>query len=134
MKFKKSQITVIEVSFIFILFFGVISFFVVKPCVSEINYQKSIDSVADSIYYSEYFRSIIMDEDLTDSIKTEDWSAFESFMDSILPTYDFVISNVTLSETLYSCDGDFKEFAERIISIKNNDIFEYRTFRIGVCY
>ncbi|MDA3856503.1 MAG: hypothetical protein PF569_09690 [Candidatus Woesearchaeota archaeon] len=135
MKFNKSQITVVESSFILLLFLGTIVFLVVKPSLSsELNYQKNVDTIADSIYYSETFRDIIMLEDLTTDTKSEDWSKFELVLNSSISDYDFSISNGTLSESLYSCDGDFKDFAERVISIENNTVSEFRTFRIGVCY
>ena len=134
MIFNKGQITVVEAAFIFMLMVGAIGYFVAKPLNSSLSYQKNIDSLADAIYYSENFRILFMDEDLSILSKSGDWSSFENFLNSSVFEYDLLIGNFTYNKTIYSCEGDFKEFAERVISIRDNDYVDFRYFRLGVCY
>lgn len=131
---KFAQFSVIELSFVFLLFIFSISFFSAKSNVENVDYGYSVESFLDSIYYSEDFRSLMLDEDLSNGAITEDWSSFEEIVGRNFNSYSIAISNLSISKNIATCTGDFKYVSERLISIENNDNFEFRMISLGVCY
>ena len=132
---KKTQISIIEIPLLLLLF---ISFLFIPGILHQSetkDYKLSIDSFFDSIIYSEDYRDIFMDENLSKLSITEDYSNLKIVLDKVFIHYDLSISNLTVEKKIFSCEPIFNKYvSERIISIKNNDNFEFRKIILGVCY
>lgn len=134
MKSIKSQISIIELPFVFLFFSVFIGYIYFNPVDISYNSQESLDSFIDSIYYSENFRDLIFSEDLSNSAVTEDWSNLQIDLDSAFSNYELLIANKTVSKTIFSCNSSYEEvFTQRILSIQNSSVFEFRKITLGVC-
>lgn len=135
MNFLKSQISIIELPLLLLMFSGFLFFYggLFEP--EEIDYKLEVDSFLDSIIYNGDFRSLFLDEDLSVIVISDDWSNFEDLLNDSFLNYEIILSNLTIEKTIYSCDAThWKYMTERIISIENNENFEFRLIRLGVCY
>lgn len=132
---KKSQITVIEISFVLLLFIFVIGYFSLDFKSSQNDYVYNIDSFLDALDYSNEYRINIMQEDLTNIAITEDWSNLEILLNNSFNYYEFIILNSSHSKVIFSCNATInKYFTERIVAIEDNDNYNFRRIRLGVCY
>jgi len=134
---KKTQISIIEIPFIFVLFSFIIGFlyFTSNSNLNLDTEDLTISSSLDSIYYSEEFRSNILKEDLSITNPSQNWSNLSIYLNKIFLEYEFVISNSTTEKKIFSCNAKYsKKYFERIISIENNTNFKFRKIKLGVCY
>lgn len=132
---KKSQISVIEMAVVLGLFGAFSIYFGSLVEVNQVDYQFQIDSLLDSIYYSEDYRSVIMSEDLTSSELSQDWDEIINFIEEDVENFEIVVGNLSNEKIVTFCTGVYhKSFSEKVISIEDNDNFEFRKIRIGVCY
>ena len=133
---NKSQFASIEIILLILLFAFSTAYFY-KPIDSTLqDYKLNIDSALDTIYYSDDYRSIIMNEDISLSSHTEDWSDINTTLSDFYRNFELILSDDNLSKNIFSCSGDFntKYYTERVIAIEDNDNFEFRKLRLGVCY
>jgi len=94
-----------------------------------------IDSSLDSLYNTNSFRDTIMVEDLSNSNIIENWDPIFSYLNSSFLNYELILSNLTTSKIIKSCNATTEKYlSERIFAIKNNTIYEFRMLRLGVCY
>lgn len=132
---RKSQISVIELPFMFLLLGFILFYFYSSIDFNETSHKLEIESFLDSIYYSENFRTQIFQEDLSSLIVTSNWSNFSQIASSSFLNYELIISNNTVSKKIFSCNSTYnKYYAENILSIENNNNFEFRKIMFGVCY
>jgi len=133
---KKSQISAFEMTMATILLFSSIMYFGYYIDEKNIGFHKTqIDSFLDTMYYSEDFRNIMMNEDLSQEALTEDWTNVSLLLNTSFRSYEILISNETLTKTIYSCtEVSGKEYSEKIIAILDNDYYEFRKITLGVCY
>ncbi len=131
---NRCQFSVIEMTFVFLLFLFAVTFFVSKSNIAQVDYKYNVESFLDSIYYSEDYRDLFFDEDLSNIAITQDWSTFNDFVNNSFNNYEFVLSNNSVSKNIITCDGDYKYYSQRVISIKDNSNFEFRKIKLGVCY
>lgn len=132
---KQSQISFVEFVLVFLLFGFLFTTLHYDTNLSEKDYKLTIDSFLDSIYYSENYRSLIIDEDLSKSTLTGNWTNFQAQLNKSFTNYEFIISNSSYSKKIYSCSAIYnKYYVERFISIKNNTKYDFRKIKLGVCY
>lgn len=132
---KKTQISVIELPMLFLLFGFALVYFNTSLDFNDIDYKLRIDSFLDSLYFSENFRNTIYNENLSSNSITSNWSNFSNLANSSFLKYELIISNNTISKTIFFCnDSNNKYFKEYILSIQNNTNFEFRKIKFGVCY
>ena len=133
---KKAQISAFEMTMATILLFSSIMYFGYYIDEKSIGFHKTqIDSFLDTMYYSEDFRNIIMNEDLSQVTLTEDWTNISLLLNTSFRNYEILISNETVTKTIYSCTEDSgKEYSEKIIAILDNDYYEFMKITLGVCY
>ena len=133
---KKTQISAFEMTLATILLFSSIMYFGYYIDEKNIGIHKTqIDSFLDTIYYNEDFRIIIMSEDLSQASLTQNWTTFSTLLNTSFKRYEILISNETVTKTIYSCtEISGKEYTEKIISILDNDNYEFRRITLGVCY
>ncbi len=134
--FKKSQIAFFEFTLVFLLFgFIFTSNILIQNNDIEKDYKVTVDSMLNSIYYLEDFRNITLDEDLSQSLITQNWDNVETILNSSFNNFELIISNNTVSKKIFICSATYnKIYNEKIISIKNNTKFEFRKITLGVCY
>lgn len=133
----KSQLSIVEVAFVLLLFSFVAVYFSFDFDLNEQkNYQVNLDSSLNSIYYSESFRNKIMSEDLSVEAFTNDYGDLESLLENMYVNYEFIISDDVNSKKIFTCsDSSMKYYSEKIISISDSgNIYNFRKIRIGVCY
>lgn len=132
---RKSQISVIELPFMFLLLGFILFYFYSSIDFNETSHKLEIESFLDSIYYSENFRTQIFQEDLSSLIVTSNWSNFSQIASISFLNYELIISNNTVSKKIFSCNSTYnKYYVENILSIENNNNFEFRKIMFGVCY
>jgi len=132
---KKSLISVFEIGFLFFLFTGTLIYINLVPQPTNQDYKFTIESSLNSIYYNQNNRMVFMNEDLSTTTVNGDFSNISNYLDSIFLNYELIISNNSVSKTIFSCNSTSEKFyGEKIISIRDNTIFEFRKIRLGVCY
>lgn len=132
---KKALFSVIEIPMLIVLFVSAFVYFGTVDQSNDINYKYSIDSVLDSIYYSESYRNLIMDENLTSPSVEEDWTNVSDVLSEVFLNYELILFDDVDEKLIFSCSSKFnKYYTERVISIKDNDNFGFRKVRLGVCY
>lgn len=132
---RKCQISIIEYSFVILLIITGFGYLYNSYSVETSDYKFTVESLLDSVYYSEDYRNIIMDEDLTNINIIQDWSSLLNLLEENLGKFELVISNDSNEKVLALCnETTTKIFSERIISIKDNSNFEFRKIKLGVCY
>lgn len=136
MKYSKfAQISFFEFVLIFLLFGFLFTSSIYDSKTIDKDHKIGVDSFLDSIYYSEDFRNLTFDENLSASALSEDWTQVQLLLDNSFNNYELILSNSSDSKHIFSCDAKYnKYYSERIISIKNNTRFEFRQLRLGVCY
>lgn len=130
---KKSLISVIEVSILALMFVMLLGY---------INSDFFIDSNSQVIYSESFFDTLLyydndvfLEEDLSVSSITANWSAITNLLNSSLISYSIEISNSTVNKTIFSCSENYgKHITERVVSIKDNSLYEFRIVRFGICY
>ena len=134
MEMKRAQISVVEGILMILLF---VFFFSSLTLYSQTTYTGSsvnLDSLLDSIYYSENYRDIIMNEDLSSEELSQDWSEIESVLNNSVGSYELILLNKTTNKKITECQASYgKNFEERIFG-SSQDEYEFRKLRIGVCY
>jgi len=134
-KSSKGLISVFEITFLFILFFSSITYFGILTNHEEKDYKFNIESSLDTLYFYEQNRVLFMEEDLSNLTTTGNWTNISNILNSIYLNYELVISNNSISKKIFSCNSsNEKYYTERIISIENNEIYEFRKIKLGVCY
>lgn len=132
---RRSQISVVEITLVLVMFASFIVYFGVLKQPVTTDHQIEIDSMADALYASEEFRERIISEELDIRLATENWSNISTILNSTFAEYELVVGNLTDEKKIEDCTGVYyKAYAERIITIKDNDNYDFRKFRIGVCY
>ena len=132
---NKSQITVIEVTLVAVLFAFTIPFLFTGSTPESSDYKYFTDSLLDTIHKNESYRSVFMDESLAAATRSEDWSAVLEFLNKSVTSYELVIANESVREAIVECTpSDFKYLSERIIAIEDNDNYEIRKLMLGVCH
>lgn len=136
MKFIKSQVSAFEMTLGIILLFSTVMYFGYYFGEQNIGVHKTqVESFLDTIYYGEEFRNILMDEDLSQVNLTQNWANVSTLLNNSFRSYEVLVSNETVSKTIYSCNGTSgKEYSEKIITIKDNNNYEFRKLTLGVCY
>ena len=132
----KAQITVVEMGLLFLLFGTILGVLGMHFYEDDSNYISQVDSFLDMIYYSNQFRSLFMGEDLGSSAISEDWIDLGVLLNNSFGSgnYEVILSNLSNSKKIYSCESNYeKYYVERILSINNNTLFEFRMIRLGVC-
>jgi hypothetical protein len=100
------------------------------------SYNYLVDSSIDAIYYSENFRDLIVSENLSVGILTQDWTEMQNILDYKFNNYELVIFNNTYEKVIFNgCDYDYKNkiIKERIVVLKNASSYDFRIIRLGVC-
>ncbi len=133
---NKSQIAVFEMIFAVILLISSIVYFgIYIPDQSNGLHKIQVESFMNSIYYNEEFRSNFIMENLSQSIVTENFNNLTYLLNKSFSNYGFKISNESISKTIFSCNETLgKEINQKLIAIKNNDIYEFRILTLEVCY
>ena len=132
---KLAQLSFFEFVLIFLLFGFLFTSVVYDFKIIPKDHKISIDSFLDSVYYSEDFRNLTFDEDLSQTTLSEDWGQLQLLLDNSFSNYELILSNISNSKYIFSCDAKYnKYYSEKIISIRNNTSFEFRQLRLGVCY
>ena len=78
-----------------------------------------------------------MDEELSVFFISEDWETLNSTLSKMYRNFEVIVSNGSVSKTVISCrEGNYttRYFSERVVSIRDNDRYEFRKLRLGVCY
>lgn len=132
---KKAQITVVEMSFVALLFAATLVYLVSPASSVSSDYRYNIDSFLDTINTDSEFRDLILAENLSNSTIDGDWSNVENLLNNSFRKYELRVLNETTSKLIYSCNTSYdKYFVERLISISNLTNYEFRKVRLGVCY
>lgn len=132
---KKSQITIVELPLLFLLFLFIVGNLFYSNDFSQVDHKLSIDSFLDSVYNSNEFRKQIMFEDLSTNNIVENWSNLSLYLNNSFSNYEFIISNSSVDKYIFSCNSSYnKIYSQRIVSIYNNSVFEFRKITLGVCY
>ncbi len=135
MMVKKAQISIIEFTFVMVLLSATIGYLIYSFPLQSQDYDITLNSMLDSIYYSEDYRAIFMDENLAVGAKTENWNSLSSVLNKTLGNYELILYDDTNEKYIFSCNETLgKKFSERIIAIKNNTLYDFRKIRLGVCY
>jgi len=140
MKNTKSQISIIEIIFIILLLSVFFSYYSYNPDMffQEKEYKNELNTIADSIYYSENYRDLIINENLTNnSIDYTKWNNFNQTISKLISNYEIIIRENNLSKNIFNCSGKIKnrEFVERIIFCNNlSTVCKFRKIQIGGCY
>ncbi|MFW6009301.1 MAG: hypothetical protein ACOCP8_08575 [archaeon] len=135
-KFRRGQFVLVEILLIGLLFSSLLYLTYNSNRDDVQSYYYTVDSSIDAIYYSESFRNIILNEDLSVIDLTQNWTELESILNNKFKSYEFVISNITDKKTIFDgCAGDYhnKIIKERIIALKNISNYEFRIIKLGVC-
>lgn len=134
---KKCQISVFETMYSFLIVILMFSFYFYNSTknINDKQYKYNIDSMLNSIYYSENFRSQILNENISEEALSQDWSLLNNTLKKAYSSYEFVIKNSTVSKKIFECDPTYsKIYSSKIIAIENNDNFKFREIILGVCY
>lgn len=132
---KKSQFSVIEVIFLVLLFSVISSYVFFDFKIPQKDYNLLLETSLDSIYYSEDYRQIIIDESLILSSLTEDWSQINVSLEKMLGDFELIVLDGSRSKVIVSCvESSGKVFDERIITVDSGDSYDFRKIRLGVCY
>ena len=135
-KHFKSQISVFESIFISLLFIIIVSTLINKTDFTTHDFETNTQSLIDTIYYSETFRQIILNENLSQNSTTQDWTNITNLLNQEYINYELIISNLTSSKKIHNCSGELEKiYSEKIIfsGINNTANFEFRIIRLGVC-
>ncbi|MCA9497020.1 MAG: hypothetical protein KC589_08810 [Nanoarchaeota archaeon] len=133
--FKKSLFSVVEIPLVIVLFVSAFVYYGTMNQPNDVNYKFNIDSMLDSMYYSENYRHLIMDENLSSLTIDGNWSNVSSVLSEAFLNYELIIFDSDNGKKIFSCSSKFDKFyGERVISIKDNDIYDFRKIRLGVCY
>jgi hypothetical protein len=136
---NKAQITIVEASLGLFLIFSFVGLAIYHESnVNSLDYNLILNSVANSILYSNNFREQFILENLSTSSLTENWSVLQNDLNQMLPDYVLYISNGTITKKIFSCSYEALnyskiDYVERIISIYNNSNYEFRIIKLGVC-
>ena len=134
-KNKNALISIFEIVFILTLFSGAIIYFTTSHNLEEKDYKFTIETSLDRIYYDVNNRGILFDEDLSQTSLTQNWTNISTFLNSTFLNYELILSNKTVDKIIFNCSSlNEKYFSEKVISIKNNTVFEFRKIKLGVCY
>lgn len=133
---SKSQVSVFEIGFAVTLLFAFTIYFGFYIMDDGVGVHKTqVESFTNSMYYSEEFRNLFMNEDLSQSTITQNWTNFSNLASNAFVSYSLVLSNETINKTIYSCtEISGKEITEKIMFIRDNNYSEFRKITFGVCY
>lgn len=132
---KKSQLTVIEISFVLLLIGSYLAYLPTTIDSNEYNLNLGVQTLADSLLEDYNFRSVLINEDLSSVNETEDWSQVYLVINSSLINYELKIGDLSTEKTLKSCSPTFEKLnVVRIVSIDDSSIYDFRYFILGVCY
>jgi hypothetical protein len=140
MKSKKTQISSIEVLFLISFFFSFLIYltFNFNSDYFEEKQQVKLNSLIDSIYFSEKFRDNIFNENISNPSLSTNWQELNTILKNSLNDYELKLITDSNSKLIFSCSKNYEEysyvyFVERILFIKDNNNFEKRIIRLGVC-
>lgn len=132
---KKAILSAIEIPIMILLLSIGLSYFIAIETPSPQDYKFRISSLVDALIMEENYRNIIMLENLSSSSITEDWTNIAQLINKSFLNYEIILSNNSVEKEIFICNASYsKFFDEKIISIKNNTLFEFRKIRLGVCY
>ena len=133
MKSKKGLITVIEISMMVLLFTNFIYLIYSNYNLEFTNYYP-VESLLESFSRSESFTLLFLQEDLSTSTISGNWTSFETIMNSSMPIFAFSISNNSHSKQIYTCDSKYSRIiSEKFIENYNNTLNEFRVLTLEVC-
>jgi hypothetical protein len=104
----------------------------------EEKQQVKLNSLIDSIYFSEKFRDNIFNENISNPSLSTNWQELNTILKNSLNDYELKLITDSNSKLIFSCSKNYEEysyvyFVERILFIKDNNNFEKRIIRLGVC-
>ena len=133
---KKAIISVVELGLVAVLFVVIVTYVSIVPQVNDKDNTFQLESMANSIYYDGTFRDIIMNEDISGSSPTLSWTPMYYYLNASFRNFEIIILNDSDSLKIVGCETTYyKKFTERVLTINtSNSSFEFRRFRLGVCY
>lgn len=131
---KKSQFSLIEVAFLLLIISVGFSLFNNNLKIPENSNSFYVESLIDTIVYNESYRTMFILENVSNSSIEQDFTNLSLLLNRTLFNYEFSIKVNNTVKKIYSCDGTYEKIlAERIIAIKNNTEYEFRTIQLGAC-
>lgn len=88
---KKAQFSIVEIIFLVLLFITISGYIFFDFKIPDKDYHLYLESSLNSIYYSEDFRDLILNENMSISTLTENWSSFNSTLSKMGNNFDFTI-------------------------------------------
>ena len=134
-KTKQGLFTVIEILFV-VLLFGFILTILLPPKQTLVeNFGVSVDSYFSTITHSSTNRIIFIQENLSNSSITGNWTNITNQLSRVFNSYYLSIGNLTFSKQISSCTPNAGEYrTQRIVAIYNNSNYKFRIITLGVCY
>jgi K+ transporter len=133
---KKNQFSSIEILLMIMLFASTTLLIYHEPTSTNIEYKHTIESSLDSIYQRNTIRNMVINENLSEDVNTQDWTILENILDKKFLQYEFKISNTTTSKTIINkCPQTYhtKTITQKFISLKNNNKYDFRKINLEVC-
>jgi hypothetical protein len=132
---KKSQLSVIELPILLILFSTFVIYFGTVEQSQGISYDNEYGSLLDLVIENQTYRDIIYDENLSQSSITATWTPIGNLLNNKTYSYELIVGNATSNKNIYSCNATYEKFyLERVLLYKNSTTQEFRFIRLGVCH
>ena len=134
---KKSQITLAEVPFCFLILSLILSLLVVSS-VEFVNVSSHYESFFHSFVKEKWVRDKLINEDISSASVSEDYTEMKSFLERVVGRSGISISDGSSVKTLFNCSSDRnvtdqKYFFERVVALGDEDSFSPVIVILEVC-
>ncbi|MCA9486379.1 hypothetical protein H6501_00155 [Candidatus Woesearchaeota archaeon] len=133
---KKGLVSISEIVFLLFLFSSVM-IFVNREVMSKNTFESDhleVESLLLSLYYSDEFRQLVVEEDLSQASVSGNWLSLETLLASQLGNYEILVGNLSTQKVLVACDAqNFKVQAQVPVVAFNETSSEFRYLQLGVC-
>lgn len=136
MKNKKGVFAIIESLFLLLLIIVGFSYFY-NTNQNSVNsdYTYTITSILNTMNKNDDFMNIILQENLSQTTITQNWSGITNYLDSQFNTYLLKVGNTTTQKNIVSCDSRFENHINQIMVVGNRPTNEvdFKVLTLGVC-
>ena len=132
---RKAQLSVVEMGFVLLLLSTYLLYLGTLPSVPSPDPQYQIDSALDSLYYSEEYRDLFLNENLDIALPTGNWTNVTEYLNRSFSSYELIIASESQEKYIETCSASYyKSFSERILVVDTSgEEYEFRKLSLGVC-
>lgn len=134
-KSKIAQFSIIELPIAFLLFSSIIYLLANNNTnLPSSNLQLPTESTLLNLVESSNFQNLVLNEDLSSSTITGNWTYFNDTLTSQFLHFDLEIIKGNSNKKIFNCSSDLNKIIySNFVYIYNNSEYDFREVRLGVC-